>query len=52
MQKIFRLLAIGVFAITVTSVATAPKATAHTVMAEGGAPVPLCIPNDPGCKPW
>jgi hypothetical protein len=52
MQKIFRLLAIGVFAIASTAVITAPKATASTVSVEGGAPVPLCVPGDPTCKPW
>ncbi|HUS18479.1 MAG TPA: hypothetical protein VMZ25_02415 [Terriglobales bacterium] len=52
MQKILRLLAIGVFAIAVTATATAPKATAITLSAEGGAPVPLCAPGQPDCKPW
>jgi len=52
MQKIFRLLAIGVFAIAVTATVTTPKATASTVAVEGGAPVPLCMPDDPTCKPW
>ena len=52
MQKIFRLLAIGVFAIATTAVITAPKATAATVMTEGGAPVPLCYPGQPNCTPW
>lgn len=52
MQKIFRLLAIGVFAIASTAVITAPKATASTVSVEGGAPVPMCLPGDTNCKPW
>lgn len=52
MQKIFRLLAIGVFAIATVSVATAPKATASTVSFEGGAPTPLCAPDQPNCQPW
>jgi hypothetical protein len=53
MQKIFRLLAIGVFAIASTAVITAPKAVAATdILTEGGAPVPLCIPGDDKCKPW
>lgn len=52
MQKIFRLIAIGVFAIAVASTVTAPKATATTTMSEGGAPVPMCVPGDPDCKPW
>ena len=52
MQKLFRLLAIGVFAIAVTATATAPKATASIVVSEGGAPVPLCAPGQPDCKPW
>ncbi|MEO5936416.1 MAG: hypothetical protein ABIP81_04300 [Terriglobales bacterium] len=52
MQKIFRLLAIGVFAVAVTAVSTAPKATASTLSFEGGGPVPLCAPDQPNCKPW
>ena len=52
MHKIFRLLAIGVFAIAVTATVTAPQATASTVSVEGSAPVPLCAPGQPDCKPW
>lgn len=52
MQKIFRLLAIGVFAIATTAFVTAPKATASTISFEGGAPIPLCAPGQPDCKPW
>ncbi|HUR36676.1 MAG TPA: hypothetical protein VM009_02590 [Terriglobales bacterium] len=52
MQKIFRLLAIGVFAIAIAATTTAPKATASTILGEGGAPVPACAPGQPDCKPW
>jgi hypothetical protein len=52
MQKIFRLVAIGVFAIAVAATTTAPKAVATTTSAEGGAPVPACFPGQPDCKPW
>jgi len=52
MQKIFRLLAIGVFAIASTAFVTSPKATASTISVEGGAPVPMCHPDDKDCKPW
>jgi hypothetical protein len=52
MNKIFRLIAIGVFAIAATATFTAPKATASTISFEGSAPVPLCMPDDKACKPW
>lgn len=52
MNNIFRIVAIGIFAIAVTATVTAPNATASTISVEGGAPVPLCMPDDKACRPW